>query len=263
VSLVTIDGRGRADAAGIVRILERPRQIDLDITVFVPCLNEENAIYASLDTIRTAANQNGVSYEIHVFDDASSDTSVNEVERFSAQHPEVDILLVKNPIAQGIAENCFDSAFCARGKYHRMGWGDNVDSVDNYNKIFGNLGKADVLVVAYDVVHGKAPHRRLISNVFRVLIRLISGHQLRYFNGGSCIRTILLKRLHVESRGFGFQADLLSRLLDNGASQIELSLTSTEREGGNSKALKLRNWVSVAWMMIRLAARRIKKDFKL
>jgi hypothetical protein len=64
-------------------------------------------------------------------------------------------------------------------------------------------------------------------------------------------------RWHTNYRGFGFQADMITRLLDEGFSYIEVPVTAQERTKGSSKALTLRNFFSVAHTLVDLFIRRI------
>jgi len=90
------------------------------------------------------------------------------------------------------------------------------------------------------------------------LVRLLSGHKPRYYNGGNCYRRSYVLRYHTEGTGFGFQAELLTRVLDEGASFVEVDAVSYERKAGRSKALQWRNWVSVAWSLTKIFARRMR-----
>ena len=54
----------------------------LDLTIAVPCKNEEKNILGTLDTIVSAVNEVGCSYEIIVIDDGSTDKTSELVEQF-------------------------------------------------------------------------------------------------------------------------------------------------------------------------------------
>jgi len=86
----------------------------------------------------------------------------------------------------------------------------------------------------------------------------LSGHKPRYYNAGNCYRRPYVLRYHTEGTGFGFQAELLTRVLDQGASFVEVDAVSCERKAGRSKALEWRNWVSVAWSLTKIFARRMR-----
>ena len=230
----------------------------VDITLYIPVLNEEQGICGTLDTIAEAARRTGITYEAHVFDDASTDRTAEVVERYMREHPEADITLVRHERRRGIARNCYDSAFLAKGRYHRIAWGDDVEPVETFVNIFRALDKADVIVPCHRTIIGKSRSRILLSRAFATLVRLLSGHKPRYYNAGNCYRRPYVLRYHTEGTGFGFQAELLTRVLDQGASFVEVDAVSCERKAGRSKALEWRNWVSVAWSLTKIFARRMR-----
>ena len=65
-------------------------------------------------------------------------------------------------------------------------------------------------------------------------------------------------RWHSRRSGFGFQADLVLRLLDEGASYVEVPIVGLERQAGASSALKLRNWLSVGRTLLSILRRRLR-----
>ena len=54
----------------------------IDISFFVPCLNEEKNICDSLNVILSATKETDVSYEVLVVDDHSTDRTIAVVEEF-------------------------------------------------------------------------------------------------------------------------------------------------------------------------------------
>ena len=81
---------------------------------------------------------------------------------------------------------------------------------------------------------GKSRARNLVSRTFATLVRtLISYDKPRYYNGGNCYRHSYVLRYHTEGTGFGFQAELLTRVLDQGASFVEIDAVSYERKAGH------------------------------
>jgi hypothetical protein len=62
------------------------------------------------------------------------------------------------------------------------------------------------------------------------------------------------------SFGFGFQAELITRLLDEGATYLEIPVFASheEKAGGNS-ALNWRNYLSVGHTLLEIFIRRIRK----
>jgi hypothetical protein len=64
-------------------------------------------------------------------------------------------------------------------------------------------------------------------------------------------------RWHTNYHGFGFQADMIARLLDEGFNYVEVLVKATERKAGVSQALRLRNCFSVAHTLFDLFIRRV------
>ncbi|MCG8457235.1 MAG: glycosyltransferase, partial [Holophagales bacterium] len=67
-----------------------------ELTFFVPCLNEEDNIVPTLETLIEVAGDLGVSFEILVFDDASTDGTVARVRDFASRSPRAAVRLIEN-----------------------------------------------------------------------------------------------------------------------------------------------------------------------
>jgi len=64
-------------------------------------------------------------------------------------------------------------------------------------------------------------------------------------------------RWHPNTRGFGFQADIICMLLEQGFSYKEVAVKTVERRDGRTNALNFKNMLSVAHTLIDLMFRRI------
>jgi hypothetical protein len=64
-------------------------------------------------------------------------------------------------------------------------------------------------------------------------------------------------RWHSNTRGFGFQADLLCLLLDRGVGYKEVAVRTVERKGAGSTALNRKNILSVIHTLMHLVLRRV------
>jgi len=134
------------------------------LTFFVPCLNEEGSVFATLEGIVAAASDADVSFEIFVVDDCSTDNTVEVVEAFQRQHPEVLVRLRINERTHGMGRNYVDSAFVARGEYYMLVCGDNSRAKDSLVAILDKLGEAD-MIIPYFGVDNRTWFRRFVSIV--------------------------------------------------------------------------------------------------
>jgi len=217
----------------------------LDLTIFVSCYNEENFIAETLSTIIQAMEIVGKPYEIIVIDDGSNDKSVEIVQDFLCQHQQINIIHRINKHNKGLAQNFVDGAFIGRGKYYRLICGDNAEPIATIVSVLSKMGQADMIIPYYVSAEGKSLFRRAVSSFYTMLINLISGNRIYYYNGLQVHLRHNVMRWHPNTRGFGFQAGLVCLLLEIGFTYEQVPCITIERRGGNGNALNLRNLRSV------------------
>jgi glycosyltransferase involved in cell wall biosynthesis len=232
-----------------------PLASQLDLTIFVACYNEEGNIVATLDTLQEALREVPFSWEVIVIDDGSTDRSVELVEQYIRSRTEAPLRLVVNETNRGLAQNYIEGAFRGRGKYYRLVCGDNVEDVAMLRHVFRYVGRAE-MVLFYHAESTRGLYRHILSRLYTFLVNCISGHRLRYYNGLPILRRYDVMRWHTNYHGFGFQADLICRLLDEGFSYVEVPVRAIERTSGRSKALTLKNLLSVSHTFLDLLIRR-------
>ncbi len=232
---------------------------EIDLTLFVPCYNEEARIAGTLDTIRSAQGAMHFTYEVLVVDDGSKDSTCAVVEEYRRAHPDMPIRLHKNPRNLGLARSFVDTAFQGRGRYYRLVCGDNVEPVATMITLLQQVGKADLVLPYYPVLPGKSRTRLAISKTFTFLVSALSGHSIRYYNGCALYRRFHVMRWAPYNYGFGFQADLITTLLDEGASYVQVPVSGSHfvKEGGRSP-LNFRNFVSTGHTLFEIFLRRLR-----
>lgn len=232
----------------------------IDLTVAIPCLNEEKNITDTLNTVVSALHELSCSYEILVIDDGSTDTTSEKVRSYAATHKDLPIRLHQNARNRGLTRSYVDGAFLGRGKYYRLVCGDNVEPKETLVTVFGAMGKADIIIPYHHRVPNKSAWRRGISHSYTFLVNTLGGHHVRYYNGLALTRRYDVMRWGPYSFGFGFQADLITRLLDEGATFVEVPVFAThqKKSGGNS-ALNWRNFLSVGHTLAEIFIRRIRR----
>lgn len=229
----------------------------LDLTIFVSCYNEEALIEGTLETIRQTLSTLPLSYEILVIDDVSKDASAAKVEAYIAAHPDVNIVLRKNKHNKGLAQNYFDAAFLGHGKYYRLICGDNAEPPETIRTVLEAIGSADILVPYYTSSKGKSLKRQFISKVYTAIVNMLTGYNFHYYNGLAVHLRFNVMRWHPNTHGFGFQADLLCMLLDQGFTHKEIPVITVEQRTGQSNAITFRNLLSVAHTFLEILLRRI------
>ncbi len=223
---------------------------DLDITFFVACLNEEKNVIGSLETVLTAVKNAGCSYEIIIVDDHSIDHSVQIIENYIKQNPGLPIRLIKNAKRQGLGRNYADVAFLGKGKYYKWLGASNMEFADDITAALKKMGCAD-MIIPY-IIDKRGFKRRLLSMLFTKTINCITGYSLRYYNGSVLHTRYNVMRWHSYSYGYSFQAELIVRLLEEGAAYCEIPARCVQRESVKSKAFSVFNACSVLHSILQI-----------
>jgi glycosyltransferase involved in cell wall biosynthesis len=237
-----------------------PASDSVDLTIVIPCLNEEERIQATMETVRAAMAELSYSYEVLVIDDGCTDGTASVVRRYAEVHPESSIRLLTNGRNLGLTRSYVDGAFRGRGKYYRLVCGDNVEPKETLVAVFSQLGKAEIIIPYHPVVPGKSALRRWLSRTYTVAVNWLSGHKIKYYNGLAVHLRYNVMRWGPYSFGFGFQAELITRLLDEGISYIEVPVMAVHQEkAGRNSALNWRNFLSVSHTLFEISIRRMRK----
>jgi glycosyltransferase involved in cell wall biosynthesis len=201
----------------------------------------------------------GHRYEILVVDDASEDGTVEEVVACCRRYPTVPLKLIRNAFCRGLGRNYFVAAQRARGEYFMLVNGDAAEPPESIKAILDCLGRADAIVPYFGLNETRTFARRMLSRTFTVMVSLLSGHRLRYYNGPVLHRTENVRMWCADTAGFGYQAELLCRLLDEGMTVHEVLIANSDRSRGASKAMTLSSLLSIANTLFHIGLRRSER----
>jgi len=245
----------------------------VDLTIFVPCYNEEGSIGKTLDNIREAAADFSFSYEVLIYNDGSTDHTREVAQDYIAtNHLEDTCSVISNETNRGIGVNYFSAAKRGSGEYYIVFFGDNSEPVESMQKMFDLMGHADIIIPYIDSrffdsrfnTDKRVFIRRFFSINFARLVRLLSGYKISYFNGFVLHRRQNVIRHEITAYGLGYQAELLCRILDESdANYLEIRVSCADRTSGIPTAFKPRNVVSVIGSLLRILRQRLKTSARI
>jgi dolichol-phosphate mannosyltransferase len=220
------------------------------ISFIVPALNEEAVVGTVIDEIMEKIEGRFADYEVILINDGSTDRTGEIMDRAAQRYPKVRVihnarnLRFGNSYKRGLREARFDyvMALC----------GDGGLPAASLPAIFACIGKADIVVPWMTNLRDiKSAARYWLSRAYTTLFNLLFGFRLNYYNGLPVHRRDLLQRIDITSGGFGFQAEILIKLLKSRCTFVQVGVKGAE-EKQRSVAMRPRNWISVARTVLHL-----------
>jgi dolichol-phosphate mannosyltransferase len=231
---------------------EAERRILQSVTFVVPALNEERVVEGVVRDIWTVVDARISTYEIILIDDGSTDRTGDIMDRLATELPNVRVVHNRPNIGLGA---CYQLGVKqARLDYVMMLCGDGGLPASSLPPIIEKIGTADIVVPWMpNLKKIKSPGRYFVSRSYTTLMNVISGHHLHYYNGLPVHRRALLKQITITSSGFGFQGEVLVKLLKSGRSYVEVAVPGAETTNKTS-VFRWRNLASVTKTVVKLLA---------
>ena len=224
----------------------------ITLSIFVPCFNEEYNITNTLNNIKKGIQN--INYEVLVSDDASQDKTIEMVEKFKKNNPNINIKIFHNENNRGVGFNYYATAYKALSKYYMMVNGDAVDPPGEINKLVNNIGKADIILTY--LIDKRGIFRKSLSRIFVFVINLITLNNIKYYNGPN-IHLLENVKLYSGGRsGFGYQAELITSQIRHKKTYIEIEI-GPYPETSFSRSLSPRNITSVVASIISIFLKQI------
>jgi hypothetical protein len=133
--------------------------------------------------------------------------------------------------------------------------GDNAWGWETLREFFRHTGEADVIIgYTHDMLKSRTWTRTFVSKLFTFLVNAITRRRLTYYNGLQIHKAAILKSLRIESGGYGFQAEVLVKALRLAPTYVQVPMDLIERQKGESKAFRVKNFVDVWRTLTRLRA---------
>jgi hypothetical protein len=154
------------------------------------------------------------------------------------------IRVLDNQTNLGVGASFLKAVCQSRCEYVMMVAGDNVASVSSISDTISNLGGADIFLPYISNPEIRPIFRRIGSRAFTQLINLLFGLHIRYYQG-AVLRRSLMSKINVFSNGYVFFAEIVVKLIKNGATYEQGGIAHTKAPHNNSSALKIKNLLRV------------------
>jgi len=210
------------------------------ISVIMPALNEEANISSAIDDVLSAFTKTGITGEVVVVNDGSSDSTGMLADRKAKEFPD-KVRVLTHSACRGIGASFWDGEENARGDAVCMMPGDNENNPEEILKYVHLLDSADLVIPFVTNKEARSALRIFLSFLYHAIVNVTFRVPFKYTNGTVIYKKELLQGMRGKESSFFFQTALLVRLFKRGCSFTEVPYKLRTRRTGKSKALTLRS----------------------
>ncbi|MGE5221630.1 MAG: glycosyltransferase family 2 protein [Omnitrophica WOR_2 bacterium] len=208
------------------------------LSVFIPAFNEEQNLAGCIEVVQEKMDALGVSLEILVVDDGSTDSTGALADRLAAANPRLHV--VHHPANLGIGEAFRTAASRACGEWLILIPADLALDPGELFRYIAAAPQADIVVGLRSCRSDYTLLRRIISWTNIRLIQGLFGMEERQFQYISMYRMEVLSRLKIEyTRSAFFLAEVLIKAKALGFRLVEVEILYAPRLRGRPTGAKL------------------------
>ena len=209
------------------------------LTVVIPCYNEEESIAATIASVNKTLETVDLPSTIVMVDDGSSDDTVKVMTSLCEQYDHVEMMVNEKNL--GVGRTVLNA-------YERLDadtWmtvvpGDNEIIFDSIHQHLKVRDQYDLILGYFQNTIVRSFTRRVASDLFSSVVRIVYGFPYRYLNGLKLYKVGIFKGIEVTSSGHAFNAELVAKaILRNPGLRIgEVPFLARGRAKGSVKAFR-------------------------
>lgn len=210
----------------------------MSISFIVPCRNEEQNIEDTTIEIEKCVGKN-YDYEIIIIDDYSTDNTRNIINRLKLNNKK--IIQINNDINLGYGGSFLKGLKYASKNYINLIPGDNCFPAKEISKMINDLDCLDlVMSIPIEINDNREKHRKFFSRAFTIIVNILFGYNIRYYNGIPIIKTEIIKKLDIKSKSPFFMAEIVLKILKLKLKYDEREIYFIERKFGKTGIFNLK-----------------------
>jgi len=222
----------------------------MDLSIIIPCLNEEKNIKNVLFDVLKECKKNNLKMEIIVVDDGSTDETFSIVSSLKIK----EIKLIKNKKNIGFGRSFWTGFKASKGKYTVLIAGDGETDTKIISLLSKNIKKSYDVLLAYRPNQRNRPkYRVFLSLAYTRLVNFLFNMNFKYTNGENAYKTKLLKEIKLKSNGFFFQTEILFKLTKKyNLNYLEVPIP-LKKVKYKSSALRIKNIITLIYELLYFA----------
>lgn len=222
----------------------------LSLSVIMPALNEEDNVGAAITDTLQAFDSLGVTGELIVVNDGSSDSTQTVIDSYISSDKRVKVVRHDKPM--GIGRSFWDGKSLAMHEAVVMYPGDNEMIASDMMKYLHLLQQTDIVIPFIVNTSVRSATRQYLSKVYLFIVATLLQIRVSYTNGLILYRKSVIDQVHLQTDGFMFQTEILAKLIRDGYLFAEVPFFIKPRLAGKSKASSLASLKGIVSLFIQL-----------
>ncbi len=229
------------------------------LSIVIPAYNEERTIHLILDKVRDVVLDHGITKEVIIVNDGSTDGTVSAVQAYTSANPAMGIVFVDQPRNMGKGAAIHKGIELATGEYLMVQDADLEYDPREYNQLLRPVVEGFADVVFGSRFMGHHPHRILfywhsIGN--RFLTSLSNAfNNLNLTDMETCyklMRSDIAKGLKLREKRFGFEPEVTAKLARVKNARIyEVGISYYGRTYAEGKKIGWKDGFRAIWCIVR------------
>lgn len=229
------------------------------LSLVIPAYNEEKTIHLILDRIKQVTLIDNIQKELIIVNDCSKDGTINAVELYMQQNPELNILLISHEVNKGKGAALHTGIKHATGDYVLIQDADLEYDPREYNDLLKPIVEANADVVYGSRFMGGNPHRILffwhtIGNKFLTLVSNAFTN-LNLTDMETCyklFRREIIQQLDLKEQRFGFEPEVTAKMSRiPGVRIYEIGISYYGRTYEEGKKIGWRDGFRALWCIVK------------
>jgi len=202
------------------------------MSVVIPAYNEEENLPSTVDRVSEKLDEIGVTFEIIIVNDGSTDRTLAIAERLAEADGRVRLINHLENVGPG--SGVFTGIQAADGEFVIFIPADLALEPDDLKKYIDASKGCDLVVGIRSDRRDYSLMRKVVSYVNIFLIKLLFRMKERQFNYIHMYRTSMLNRINIESRGVFITAEIMIKARDLGYRLQEVDIRYVPRTAGQA-----------------------------